>query len=461
MELIKAIKEDELEIFKKILTSNPERIEEKDIRQFSILHHIAKEGKIDFLKFVFENVELHNDIIDSKCCSGDTPLILATMKGYVDIVKELIIHGAQVNIANDHGNTALHYACFWRNKEIAEYLVLNGAIVNIANKYFKVPLDRTSDEIRERLKELSLQDPDEVVHAEARTFLEAAEHSRAIFLAKSNIRWDLSPSAINYGEIISMGCNFQVIQARANSVSVAVKRVINQSLSNNDIQLIKEEITNIRKIVHNNLCQLFAACLITPHVSIMQEYSVNGSLKGILHDPDVMIDKDLAIQLAIDVGNALNFLHNQKEPIYHYNLKSSNVLVYNNNVIKLSEFGFYKSVFNCTTNPNRNLCAMTKDPEWVAPEILKEKTLPKDYSFEYYDIYAYGMLIYEIFTRQYHYPDMNSFVVGYKIVNEDIRPEIPDFIPDNINIILTQCWINKFEERPKIDSIIEGIKMLL
>lgn len=58
-----------------------------------------------------------------------------------------------------------------------------------------------------------------------------------------------------------------------------------------------------RKIVHNNLCQLFAACLITPHVCIMQEYSVNGSLKGILHDPEVMIDKDLAIQLAIDVGN--------------------------------------------------------------------------------------------------------------------------------------------------------------
>jgi len=31
----------------------------------------------------------------------------------------------------------------------------------------------------------------------------------------------------------------------------------------------------------------------------------------------------------------------------------------------------------------------------------------------------------------------------------------------NKNIILTQCWINKFEERPKIDSIIEGIKLLL
>jgi len=183
MELIKAVEENELEIFKKILKGNPERIEEKDIRQFSILHHIAKEGKIDFLKFVFESIELRNDIINSKCCSVDTPLILATMKGYYEIVKELIAHGAEVNIANDHGNTALHYACFWRYKNIAEYLVLNNAIVNIANKYFKVPLDRTSDEIRDKLKEISSQDPDEVVHAEARTFLEAAEHSRAVFLA--------------------------------------------------------------------------------------------------------------------------------------------------------------------------------------------------------------------------------------------------------------------------------------
>lgn len=449
MELIKAIKDNELEIFKRILEDNPERIEERDIRQFSILHHIAKEGKIEFLKFVFEKTELNSDIIDSKCCSGDTPLILATMKGYFDIVKELIAHGAQVNAANDHGNTALHYACFWRHKDIAEFLVLNNAIVSIANKYLKVPLDRTSDEIRERIKELSVNDNDEVVQAEARTFLEAAENSRAHFLAKSNIRWDLSPSAISYGEIISMNCNFQVIEATANSVNVAVKRVIDQNISNNDIQVLKEEITNIRKIVHNNLCQLFAACLITPHVCIIQEYSVNGSLKGILHDPEVMIDKDLAIQLAIDVGNALQFLHNQKEPIYHYNLKSSNVLVYNNNIIKLSEFGFYKSIFNCTSNPNRDLCVMTKDPEWVAPEILKDKKLPPNYSFEYYDIYAYGMLIFEIFTRQYHYPDMNSFIVGYKIVNENMRPVIPEFLPDNINIILTQCWINKFEERDR------------
>ena len=43
-----------------------------------------------------------------------------------------------------------------------------------------------------------------------------------------------------------MNCNYQVIQARANGVSVAVKRVINQNLSNNDIQTLKEEITEIR-----------------------------------------------------------------------------------------------------------------------------------------------------------------------------------------------------------------------
>lgn len=48
---------------------------------------------------------------------------------------------ADVNFTNEHGNSPLHYACFWGYSEIAEDLVNQGAKVAIANKYSQTALD--------------------------------------------------------------------------------------------------------------------------------------------------------------------------------------------------------------------------------------------------------------------------------------------------------------------------------
>ena len=55
---------------------------------------------------------------------------------------QLLKNRADVNVANEHGNTALHYACFWGDHAIAEELVAAGALVSIANKDGDTPLDK-------------------------------------------------------------------------------------------------------------------------------------------------------------------------------------------------------------------------------------------------------------------------------------------------------------------------------
>jgi len=76
-------------------------------------------------------------------------------------------------VANDHGNTPLHYACYWRFDTIAlvcalvcapqadltnrpprkKYLVEKGALVLAANKYGKTPLQRAGEKLSAVLKE--------------------------------------------------------------------------------------------------------------------------------------------------------------------------------------------------------------------------------------------------------------------------------------------------------------------
>lgn len=64
---------------------------------------------------------------------------------------QLLRHKADVNFINEHGNTALHYACFWGYQLIAEDLVQAGASVSIANKYGEVPLDKCRGAMAKKL----------------------------------------------------------------------------------------------------------------------------------------------------------------------------------------------------------------------------------------------------------------------------------------------------------------------
>ena len=58
---------------------------------------------------------------------------------------------ADINFVNEHGNTPLHYACFWGYSNIAEDLVNYGAYVSVANKYGEIPLDKCSGAVAKRL----------------------------------------------------------------------------------------------------------------------------------------------------------------------------------------------------------------------------------------------------------------------------------------------------------------------
>lgn len=58
---------------------------------------------------------------------------------------------ADVNVTNEHGNTALHYACFWGDQAVSEELVAAGALVSIANKDGDTPLDKARGHLAKRL----------------------------------------------------------------------------------------------------------------------------------------------------------------------------------------------------------------------------------------------------------------------------------------------------------------------
>ncbi|KAJ0763176.1 putative protein kinase RLK-Pelle-URK-1 family [Helianthus annuus] len=74
---------------------------------------------------------------------------------------------------------------------------------------------------------------------------------------------------------------------------------------------------------------------------LMYEYMANGSLKDHLHTPGVpRLSWPTRIQIAIDVANALEYLHFYCDPpLCHRDIKSSNILLDENLVGKVADFG--------------------------------------------------------------------------------------------------------------------------
>jgi ankyrin repeat protein len=83
-------------------------------------------------------VELENLLLkgvdpDSKDNNGNTILLVAAQNGNKRIAKLALRYGAQINMFNTMGNTALHFCYEYNYIELADYLISKGANLNIKN----------------------------------------------------------------------------------------------------------------------------------------------------------------------------------------------------------------------------------------------------------------------------------------------------------------------------------------
>ncbi|KAK6939150.1 Protein kinase domain, partial [Dillenia turbinata] len=89
-----------------------------------------------------------------------------------------------------------------------------------------------------------------------------------------------------------------------------------------------KEIAILKQINHTNIIRLSGFCVHQGHTYLVYEDAENGSLSDWLHHPQTSLSWKQRVQIAHDVANALNYLHNYASPPYvHKNLKTSSILL--------------------------------------------------------------------------------------------------------------------------------------
>ena len=190
----------------------------------------------------------------------------------------------------------------------------------------------------------------------------------------------------NSRKIIGSGSYGKVYLVRniINKKLYAIKHMLKSDLklSLNSFSRIYNEINIQSKIKHQNIISLLYVKETKNSFYLVMDYANSGSLFELIQK-NKGLDEKKAFLLFIQVVNAIFFLH--KNDIIHRDIKPENILIFNNNICKLCDFGC------CVKLNGGTRVTFIGTTEYMSPEIVNKKNYSKEI-----DVWALGILLYEM-----------------------------------------------------------------
>ncbi|CAN6250829.1 unnamed protein product [Urochloa humidicola] len=266
-------------------------------------------------------------------------------------------------------------------------------------------------------------------------------------VAEYEIPWE----DLDIGERIGLGSYGEVYHADWNGTEVAVKKFLDQDLSGVSLEQFKCEVRIMSRLRHPNVVLFLGYVTQPPNLSILTEYLPRGSLYRLLHRPNSQIDEVRRLKMALDVAKGMNYLHSSYPTIVHRDLKSPNLLVDRNWVVKVSDFGMSRLKHHTFLSSK----STAGTPEWMAPEVLRNEP-----SNEKCDVYSFGVILWELATMRVPWSGLNPMQVVGAVGFQNRRLDIPREVDPQVASIISSCWDNDPSKRPSFSQLLSPLKQL-
>lgn len=234
-------------------------------------------------------------------------------------------------------------------------------------------------------------------------------------------------------EKIGEGGMAEVYKAKCNLLNRFVSVKILKSEYSKDKEFVdkfKREALAVANLIDNNIVNIYDTGTQGDINYIVMEYVNGNTLKEIIQKKGVLSNDD-AINIALQIGRALECAH--KNNIIHRDVKPHNILVTEENVVKVTDFGIAKVTSSVTlTNTNKIIgSAHYFSPEQAKGSFIDCRT----------DIYSFGIVLYEMLTGKVPYDGETPVSVALKHIQEAVIPpkELNNNISDSLNNLILKC----------------------
>ncbi|XP_044955239.1 wall-associated receptor kinase 2-like [Hordeum vulgare subsp. vulgare] len=266
------------------------------------------------------------------------------------------------------------------------------------------------------------------------------------------------------GNLIGKGGFGEVYKGFVDNILVAVKKPIGGNVLEN--KQFANEVIIQSQVIHKNIVRLIGCCLEVDNPLLVYEYISKGSMHDILHEFDRREPLDLNVRLSIvtESAHGLAYMHSQAHTkILHGDVKPANILLDDNFVPKISDFGISRLIAIGKEHTANVIGDMTyMDPVYLQTGLLTEKS----------DVYSFGVVILEVISRKKAtHSDNNSLVTGFLECHKEGRKATELFdsevaalgnmeLLDTLAGIAVECLSLDVDQRPLMTDVVARLLTL-
>jgi hypothetical protein len=295
--------------------------------------------------------------------------------------------------------------------------------------------------------------------------------------------WTIKRSEVSLMERIDNGepgSYGDVYKARYRDMVVALKKL---KLQTREFEReFQREIQLMKSMRHENIVLFLGAGTFKQDDCpfLVMEYMENGALASVLRNGEIPLTREREISFCLDVAKGMEFLHSQRPPRIHRDLKSSNLLVSALWVVKIADFGCARLVksLGATQSVNKRKFKSSDFPQSATEPLLRAENAlsdsvgsalwraPEIFSGKAYgtlvDVYSFGVVMWEIASRDLPYRDR-----GYRWIRDvkeavlsGIRPTLPDGLLESYRDLMSDCWAADPCSRPTFTEAIHRLRQM-